>query len=204
MANSICLYGASGHGKVIKALAESNGLNVVAFFDDYPNKEILNEVPVIHSEKQAEHAQHKFVISIGNNKIRKSISEKIKNEYIALIDKAANVTPNVITGQGTVIMKGAQINADVVIGNHVIVNTAAVIEHDCIIADFVHISPNATITGNVSIGLGAHIGAGAVVIPGIKIGKWATVGAGAVVICDIPDYAVVVGNPGKIIKYNYE
>ena len=35
----------------------------------------------------------------------------------------------------------------------------------------------------------------------IKIGKWVTVGAGAVIIKDIPDYAVVVGNPGRIIKY---
>lgn len=202
--SKICLFGASGHGKVIKDLADGVGLEVVAFFDDSPNTEILNAAPVIHSEKQAEYAQYKLVISIGNNKIRKTISEKLKTKYISLVDKAANVTPNVVIGKGTVIMKGAQVNADVVIGNHVIVNTAAVIEHDCTIADFVHISPNATITGNVSIGLGAHIGAGAVIIPGIKIGKWVTVGAGAVVIRDISDYAVVVGNPAKIIKYSNE
>jgi len=200
----ICLFGASGHGKVINDLAESNGLEVVAFLDDCPNAKILNAAPVIHSEKRAEYAQYKLVISIGNNKIRKTISERLKNEYISLVDKAANVTSNVVIGKGTVIMKGAQVNADVVIGNHVIVNTAAVIEHDCTIADFVHISPNATITGNVSIGLGTHIGAGAVIIPGIKIGNWVTVGAGAVVIRDIPDYAVVVGNPSKVIKYSNE
>jgi acetyltransferase EpsM len=36
----------------------------------------------------------------------------------------------------------------------------------------------------------------------VKIGKWATIGAGAVIINDVPDYAVVVGNPGKVIKFN--
>jgi acetyltransferase-like isoleucine patch superfamily enzyme len=40
------------------------------------------------------------------------------------------------------------------------------------------------------------------VIKGIKIGTWAIIGAGAVIINDIPDNAVVVGNPGRIIKYN--
>jgi acetyltransferase-like isoleucine patch superfamily enzyme len=48
------------------------------------------------------------------------------------------------------------------------------------------------------------VGIGAVVIPKISIGKWVTIGAGAVIIRDVPDFAVVVGNPGKIIKYNSE
>jgi acetyltransferase-like isoleucine patch superfamily enzyme len=47
---------------------------------------------------------------------------------------------------------------------------------------------------------GAWIGAGATVVPGIEIGKHAIVGAGSVVTKDVPDYAVVVGNPAKQIK----
>jgi acetyltransferase-like isoleucine patch superfamily enzyme len=45
------------------------------------------------------------------------------------------------------------------------------------------------------------IGAGAVIRPGVTIGEKALIGAGAVVIKDVPPGAVVVGNPGKIIKY---
>ena len=45
------------------------------------------------------------------------------------------------------------------------------------------------------------IGIGAVVIQGIKIGRWAIIGAGAVIVNDVPDFAIVVGVPGKIIKY---
>jgi acetyltransferase EpsM len=36
----------------------------------------------------------------------------------------------------------------------------------------------------------------------IRIGKWVMIGAGAVIIRDVPDFAVVVGNPGRIIKIN--
>ena len=82
-----------------------------------------------------------------------------------------------------------------------IINSGAVVEHDVRLGDFVHIAPNAVLTGNVTIDEGTQVGTGASVIPGIKIGKWASIGAGAVIIEDVPDFAVLVGNPGKIIKY---
>jgi acetyltransferase EpsM len=90
----------------------------------------------------------------------------------------------------------------IIICKHVIINTAASVDHDCKIADLVHISPNSTLCGNVKVGFGSHIGAGSVINPNITIGKWCIIGSGAVIIRDIPDYAIVVGNPGKIIKYN--
>jgi hypothetical protein len=48
---------------------------------------------------------------------------------------------------------------------------------------------------------GASIGAGATILPGITIGSHAMVGAGAVVTQSVPPYAIVVGNPSKIIGY---
>ncbi|MFX0108100.1 MAG: CatB-related O-acetyltransferase [Candidatus Hodarchaeota archaeon] len=56
----------------------------------------------------------------------------------------------------------------------------------------------------VEIGNDVWIGAGAVILPGIKIGHGAIVGAGAVVTKDIPDYAIVVGVPAKILKYRFD
>ena len=47
---------------------------------------------------------------------------------------------------------------------------------------------------------GAWIGAGATILPGVTIGKYAIVGAASVVTHDVPDYAVVVGTPAKVIK----
>lgn len=46
----------------------------------------------------------------------------------------------------------------------------------------------------------AWIGAGATILPGVCVGKHAVVGAAAVVTKDVPDYAVVVGNPAKVIR----
>lgn len=54
--------------------------------------------------------------------------------------------------------------------------------------------------GKVIIKDGAHIGIGAIILPGVTIGEGAIVGAGAVVSKDIPDYAVAVGIPAKVVK----
>ncbi len=52
----------------------------------------------------------------------------------------------------------------------------------------------------VLIKKGAWIGAGASIMPGVTIGKFAIVGAASVVTHDVPDYAVVVGSPARVIK----
>jgi acetyltransferase EpsM len=172
--------------------------------DDDPKLNYFNDIPIINSTFLPETAENiALIIAIGNNITRKKISSRF-NEYnfLSSIHKTAFVSPSATVGIGTVIMLYAIINTDAKIGDHVIINTGALIEHDCIIEDFVHISPKVTLSGNVKIGTGSHIGSGAIVIPGIKIGKWCTIGAGTIIINDIPDGATVIGNPGKIIKYN--
>lgn len=53
------------------------------------------------------------------------------------------------------------------------------------------------------IGHDVWIGANVVVMKGVRIGSGAIVGASAVVTKDVPPYAIVVGNPAKVIKYRY-
>ena len=48
---------------------------------------------------------------------------------------------------------------------------------------------------------GATLGANCTIVCGVTIGKYAFVGAGAVVVKDVPDYALIVGNPGRIIGW---
>lgn len=52
----------------------------------------------------------------------------------------------------------------------------------------------------VEIGAYAWIGAGATVLPGVRVGRHAVIGACSVVTKGVPDYAVAVGNPAKVIK----
>lgn len=189
------LYGASGHGKVVAdAIADEVDL---FFYDDAPTS--LGNLIELNPQTIREHL---FIITIGNNWIRKKIVNSHAFGYGMAVHQRSFVSQSAQIGVGTVVLANASVNAGAIVGNHCIINTNAVVEHDCIVADFVHISPNASISGNVTIGEGSHLGIGSCVIPGIKIGKWVTIGAGAVIIKDVPDYAVVVGNPGKIIKYH--
>jgi phosphonate metabolism protein (transferase hexapeptide repeat family) len=47
------------------------------------------------------------------------------------------------------------------------------------------------------------IGHGAIVLPGVKLGNGAAVGAGTVVTKDVPAFAIVVGNPGRVLRYRF-
>jgi len=199
--DSICLFGASGHGKVIKEIIESQENKVLAFVDDKPLEERLLGITVFKTGAIHQFLTEKFIISIGDNTIRKKISKAFPLIYEKAIHSQSTLSKSASILEGTVVMAGVIINAEAVIGKHCIINTNSVIEHDCVLEAFVHISPNATIAGNVSIGEGTHIGAGAIILPNIKIGKWATIGAGAVVIKDVPDFATVVGIPARIINY---
>ncbi|MEH2434599.1 MAG: CatB-related O-acetyltransferase [Nostoc sp.] len=58
--------------------------------------------------------------------------------------------------------------------------------------------------GATIIGHDVWIGYGATILSGVKIGNGAVVGAQAVIASDVPAYAIVVGNPAKIIRYRFK
>lgn len=58
--------------------------------------------------------------------------------------------------------------------------------------------------GYTEIGNDVLIGANAIVLAGVKVGDGAIIGAGGIVTKDVPPYAVVAGNPAKIIKYRFD
>ena len=191
------LYGASGHAKVIIDIIRSMGLPVDGIFDDNDALKTLSGIEVAHKWS----GQSPIIISIGNNKIRKLIAERLGCEFGKAIHPSSVISTSVSIDVGTVVMAGAIINAEANIGKNCIINTGASIDHECVIGDFVHIAPHSTICGNVYVGEGSWVGAGATVLPGINIGRWCTIGAGAVVIRDVADNTVVAGVPAKIIKY---
>ena len=196
------IYGASGHGLVIKDILERGGYSNIRFVDDADKSDWLGGI-VLPPQEIDELAKLPCILAIGKNDVRKKLANSINGIFVSAVHPQATlaIDPKTI-GEGTVIMAGVVVNPASHIGRHVILNTSSSIDHECVISDYVHISPNATLCGNVVVGEGAHIGAGATVIQGIRIGQWATVGAGAVVIRDVPDYAVVVGNPARILRYN--
>jgi sugar O-acyltransferase (sialic acid O-acetyltransferase NeuD family) len=107
-------------------------------------------------------------------------------------------------GLGNYIQESVVIQAGVEIGMNSSIHMAALVGHETSIGDHVFIAHGACISGSCRIENGAFVGANATVLPRISIGKWSTVGAGSVVTKDVPDFAIVVGNPARIIDYSYQ
>jgi acetyltransferase-like isoleucine patch superfamily enzyme len=107
------------------------------------------------------------------------------------------------------------IENDVLVGNRVTIKCGVQLWNGLRVADDVFIGPNATFTNDIfprskhypekflptHILAGASIGANATILAGVTVGEKALVGAGAVVTKDVPAYAIVVGNPARIIRY---
>ena len=191
------IFGASGHGKVVKEILEAQGIVVEACIDDNPAISCLNGIPVLH---QAE-GLSPVIVSVGDNLTRKQIVGRLSCSFGTAIHSAAIVSPSAKIGEGTVIMPGAIINADAVIGKHCIVNTGASIDHECVIGDYCHVAPHASLCGQVTLGDGVLVGVGASLIPCVHVGEWSVVGAGAVVLRDIPANCIAVGVPAKSIEW---
>lgn len=202
----IRIYGAGGHSQVIKEVLQENNFIVNVTFDDNPlgiHHASKNVVMGARGDlKKFPHDGPPVIIAIGANIDRAEIAGFLNCKYEKAIHKSAIISPKSKVGDGTVVFAGAIIQTNTIVGKHVIVNTGASIDHDNVIGDFAHISPKVALCGHVEVGEGSHVGVGAVVIPKVKIGKWCTIGAGTIVLKDIPDYATVVGNPGRIIKIN--
>src|SRR6476659_3557798 len=103
------------------------------------------------------------------------------------------------------------IENDVVVGNRVTIKSGVSLWDGVRLEDDVFVGPNASFSNDPRPRSGAHLsrypvtlvregaslGSGAVLLPGITVGRWALVGAGAVVTRDVPDFALVYGNPAR-------
>ena len=114
------------------------------------------------------------------------------------------------------ILDGVEINVDsrITSSNKVIIGNNVLFGPNVYVTDSTHNYENINIPikaqgivgkGTVTIGDDSWLGKNSVIIGNVKIGKHCVIGASTVVTKDIPDYCVVVGNPGRIVKkYNIE
>ncbi len=195
------LVGGGQHARVVLDCLLDEQVDVIGLFDATRSGSLFG-VPQRGEYDPAFELTARAIVAIGDNAVRKRVSERVVHRFTNAIHGSAQVSQNSKLGVGNMILHGAIVQAMATVGNHVIINTGAQVDHDCIIGDFVHIAPGVTLCGTVSVGEGTLIGAGATITPGIQIGNWCTIGAGAVIIENVPDFAVVVGNPGRVIKFN--
>lgn len=204
------IIGAKGHAKEIFDMITIENQESFYFFDNVSTDldDTLFAYPILKNLGQAKAILQKdadFILALGGvfnrQKVYKLFSE-INGNPVSAIAQNAIISKSAILGKALNIMPFTFISASTSIGNGCLINSFASIHHDCILGDFVEVSPGARVLGNCKIGAFTTIGANATVLPKLKIGKNVTIGSGAVVTKDVEDNAVIIGVPGKIIKYN--
>lgn len=135
------------------------------------------------------------------------IGQNSKIWHFTHVMSGSKIGENCNIGQNVVISTGVVLGNNVKIQNNVSVYTGVICEDD------VFLGPSMVFTNVINprshvnrkneyrktvVKVGASIGANATIICGHTIGRYAFVGAGAVVTKDIPDFALVVGNPARI------
>ena len=131
----------------------------------------------------------------------------------------AQVREGAVVGPGCIIGKGVYVGADVSVGANCKVQNYSCLYEGVTLEDGVFIGPAVVFTndryprainpdgtlksaddwhvGRSLVRHGAAVGSRSVILPAITIGRWALVAAGSVVTKDVPDHALVAGNPAK-------
>jgi len=123
-------------------------------------------------------------------------------------------------GKNCIVSEGVFIDSDSEIGDNCKIQNHAIVYHKAILENGVFIGPNVCFTNDkqprainpdgslksaddweastIKIGEGAAIGGHSCITPGVTIGKWAMAGSGSVITKEVPDFALVYGNPARI------
>ena len=119
-------------------------------------------------------------------------------------------------GEGCSIGQNVNIGNNVKIGNHVKIQNNVSVYEGVELEDYVFCGPSMVFTNikvprsefpqqgsefyaKTLVRKSASIGANATVVCGVTIGEYAMIGSGAVVTKDVPDFALVIGNPGRVV-----
>jgi acetyltransferase-like isoleucine patch superfamily enzyme len=132
----------------------------------------------------------------------------------AIIGDQACVRERVTVGEGTVVGRGSSVEFGVQLGARVLIQTNVYVTAETVVEDDVFLGPCVVTTNDDTMGRhprgsglrapvlrrACRVGGGAVLVPGVVIGEEAFVAAGAVVTADVPDRAVVMGVPARVVR----
>jgi sugar O-acyltransferase (sialic acid O-acetyltransferase NeuD family) len=209
------LFGAGGLGRevmpyakesVARALAiSSEDVDVYFVETSEPSQHQINGYPLVSIKKFLEiESPRYFNIAIGDGRVREAIVKMIGVSAVALPVHATQTIffdHNAIS-VGSIFCPNTMVTSNVKIGRFFQANIYSYVAHDCVIGDFVTFAPGVRCNGRVHIGDHAYIGTNAVIKEGtadkpLRIGIGAVIGMGAVVTRDVPDGAIVMGNPAR-------
>jgi acetyltransferase-like isoleucine patch superfamily enzyme len=152
-----------------------------------------------------------------------TVSDQAKLGSKTQIWNQSQVREGVNIGANSILGKDVYVDFDVQIGDNVKIQNGSYIYHGTTIEGGVFIGPGVIFTndkkprainpdgsikgnddwevGETFVKYGASVGAGSIILPGLVIGRFALIGAGSVVTHDVPDHALVVGNPARQVGF---
>lgn len=145
-------------------------------------------------------------VSFGSGRFRYCLTKRI----IDSIGKNVNVEKNATFHRNIKVGDYSDLGIDCVIGEKVSIGSHVMMGPGCYIytsnhcfdrTDIPMMEQGMSVTKPVTIGNDVWIGSRVTILPGVHIGDGVVIGAGAVVTKDIPDYAIAVGVPAKVVKY---
>lgn len=210
MKENCIIVGAGTYGQVYAEYLKED-YNILGYIDDNPNliNQEINGIKVLGDFKyllsKVEISTNVF-IPIGNNKIRELLLKKVIESGFKspnFIHYSCEIHESVKIGKCVYILPNTNIMPSTIVKDYVLISMGVNIAHHTVIEEGCFFSQGSNIGASVIFEKNVFCGIASTVMTGVKrVGKDAIIGAGSVIIRDVPDYAVVVGNPGKIIKYN--
>lgn len=194
--------------EAINAFAPSDArYEILGFLDDNHASLKSPTYPILGgSERWAEYRGKAKLIAVPGSpssfRKRQALLDRLgllPENTLTLIDPFTRVAPTARLGNNTVVMAGGFISSDTRIGNHCVILPNTVLSHDVQVGDYTLMGSGVSVSGNVVIGKGCFIGSKASIREGVHIGDGVLVSMGANVLDDVPNNAVVVGNPARQI-----
>jgi sugar O-acyltransferase (sialic acid O-acetyltransferase NeuD family) len=208
--NRIVIFGAGGHAKTLIGvlLAEGRwqlaGLLVESIYANPGSVlgyEVLGDETRLDALRQSGIEQ--AIVAIGDNQGRSRMAGLLRHagySLVSVIHPSAAIMAEACVAEGACIHAFCVIGPECRIGRNAIIQPFASIGHEGLVGECVQFSPGVHIGGKVRIGDNCFFGPGAVVYPKVTIGQNVSVGANSVINKDVPDNAVIVGNPARLLK----
>lgn len=209
MSEPLIIVGAGGHGRetAYAYLLATAADRFLGFLDDRSSEPTPEGWSILGPIDSApSHAKARFLVAINDPRARRAVVGRLRqlgiDRWGQVLHPDLKLHHSVRLGVGCSILGGCQLTTNIRIGDHCIMNRASQVSHDCTIDNYCSLNPGACVAGNARIGDGCELGSMCSIRQGTTVGSGCTVGMGSVVVAEVPDNAVVVGNPARLLKSN--